>query len=986
MVPPPAGGGDKGAAAGTPPAAVTMASPGKTAAAGGSHPSDHEQRLQQEGDVRQQQQDEQQQHEQQQASGNRSDATAAGQAAAPAKRRGKRSGASYHQTFLPTSRAFLKELTPSNLNGKDILIPNWLYHVWAKEVGFPAGGDAGDGPAALKLTCPTSGRSWEVGLGPHMGGMRLRQAATVRDMLQVLRARIGGGMLFTMEEEQPDLSYFSMAVRVFPRWSCKDPAPVELPGEPVSVSTSRRPGERSVPQPRVVPRPATSSHKRKRRGAGEQWDSGSEAEQSDEEEGMLGGAMVVDGPSGLARSRRNGAGSRLAALLHHPSPELSTSEQSGSEEGEEEEGEEEEGEGEQEESEEEWAQQQAWDVCRTIVRSLLAHSDVKLYFGEPVKEQFAPGYYQQISRPMDLGTVLAKLARGAYESVYDLQDDVRLVFGNCRKYNSQGHPVRQLGDATAQQFERLWRLKRVEQLWLQQQGPGSGSEPDDDDEMSAPGIGAFVTWGGSGWMAEATYGAAEGEPTRVRVRGLASAKQAEEAADLLALWCWQQQDPQARQACMSRARLGGSVAPAGLPGLYRDFREYAVSAGPGRMPRVWALAQLPRAHHVERYVRLAFKVKPPPRNAGSLASGAASDAPSEPAAPRQSPDGDSFEDDDDDDDDAVAALMAVAKQAAEGRALGLEDSEDDAAAAGSPSQAGEAGAGAALAAADDQEEGQEQQAQQQRQQEQEQRGHDQQQQQTGTASVREQQPASGQPAQPPASPAARPAAAAPAPLADGGASAASAALAESSRAAAQRWLQRAQASFAAPLDPAEADPQRRLLPLQCLVLAGYGGEALQAAVERWAAVPGASQEDVYDMAALAVHAGEGGCQGLEEDLRMVDLGGASPARAAPAEGAVAGGGAAQPFAAAALRRMQERAVQAFAEAGQDSSGMLAALRRVATMKWGGQLLKDTVLQWASLPVRQQQAAFDALLVATAHEAWQHVEARLRLALEVSQQE
>lgn len=36
--------------------------------------------------------------------------------------------------------------------------------------------------------------------------------------------------------------------------------------------------------------------------------------------------------------------------------------------------------------------------------------------------------------------------------------------------------MRRLGDATAQHFERLWRQKRVEQLWEQQEGSGSGSE------------------------------------------------------------------------------------------------------------------------------------------------------------------------------------------------------------------------------------------------------------------------------------------------------------------------------------------------------------------------------------------------------------------------------------------------------------------------------------------------------------------------------
>ncbi len=41
------------------------------------------------------------------------------------------------------------------------------------------------------------------------------------------------------------------------------------------------------------------------------------------------------------------------------------------------------------------------------------------------------------------------------------------------------------------------------------------------------------------------------------------------------------------------------------------------------------------------------------------------------------------------------------------------------------------------------------------------------------------------------------------------------------------------------------------------------------------------------------------------------------------------------------------------------------------------------MRWPSLPAEQQQAAFDALLVAAAQGAWQQMEARLRLALEVS---
>lgn len=43
-----------------------------------------------------------------------------------------------------------------------------------------------------------------------------------------------------------------------------------------------------------------------------------------------------------------------------------------------------------------------------------------------------------------------------------------------------------------------------------------------------------------------------------------------------------------------------------------------------------------------------------------------------------------------------------------------------------------------------------------------------------------------------------------------------------------------------------------------------------------------------------------------------------------------------------------------------------------------------MLRWPSLPAERQQALFDALLVAAAQGAWQQMEARLRLALEVLQ--
>ncbi len=118
---------------------------------------------------------------------------------------------------------------------------------------------------------------------------------------------------------------------------------------------------------------------------------------------------------------------------------------------------------------------------------------------------------------------------------------------------------------------------------------------------------------------------------------------------------------------------------------------------------------------------------------------------------------------------------------------------------------------------------------------------------------------------------------------------------------------------------------------------------LQEVVEHWTAIP--NQEEVHDLALLAVGQGESGCRGLEEDLRLMGLGCGSLARTAGGAAADASAGGAEqpallpPSAAAALQRMQDRAVLAFAEAGQDSDSMLVALRKLATAKWGGQLLK-----------------------------------------------
>jgi hypothetical protein len=56
-------------------------------------------------------------------------------------------------------------------------------------------------------------------------------------------------------------------------------------------------------------------------------------------------------------------------------------------------------------------------------------------FLRPVTEEEAPGYYDEIALPMDLGTVETKLRSGQYQSPRAWQADLRLMVANALQYN-----------------------------------------------------------------------------------------------------------------------------------------------------------------------------------------------------------------------------------------------------------------------------------------------------------------------------------------------------------------------------------------------------------------------------------------------------------------------------------------------------------------------------------------------------------------------
>ncbi|KAM0921913.1 hypothetical protein ACQ4PT_006548 [Festuca glaucescens] len=66
-------------------------------------------------------------------------------------------------------------------------------------------------------------------------------------------------------------------------------------------------------------------------------------------------------------------------------------------------------------------------------------------------------YHAVIRSPMDLGTVKASLAAGAYRSHEAFADDVRLTFNNALRYNPVGHEVHRSAGNLLANFEGLYK-------------------------------------------------------------------------------------------------------------------------------------------------------------------------------------------------------------------------------------------------------------------------------------------------------------------------------------------------------------------------------------------------------------------------------------------------------------------------------------------------------------------------------------------------
>lgn len=88
------------------------------------------------------------------------------------------------------------------------------------------------------------------------------------------------------------------------------------------------------------------------------------------------------------------------------------------------------------------AKKEGFHELYKIVCSIISRQE-SLVFREPVDWKYLGlvDYPDIVKRPMDLGTIKAKIETEKYDSIEEIAQDVRLVWSNCMLYNRDGSEV-----------------------------------------------------------------------------------------------------------------------------------------------------------------------------------------------------------------------------------------------------------------------------------------------------------------------------------------------------------------------------------------------------------------------------------------------------------------------------------------------------------------------------------------------------------------
>ncbi|KAL4430143.1 hypothetical protein ABPG77_004925 [Micractinium sp. CCAP 211/92] len=270
--------------------------------------------------------------------GRKKDAAAAVADSGGGSRPGSVVGHRGKSTFKATSCAWLKLITKGNLQpsaglAPRVYLPFGVYWFWVDRLpGAEAMASEADAPRAMRLAHAESGAAWHVPLLRTDDGMQLQPAA-LRPMFDQLGVQIDSSLLIELREEECSLAGgFVATVRLVGRG---EPQP-DLPGSPIGLP--RHPATASGLQA-CKKRKGTHTSSRQERATGDgggdtatgggrgrasaeayEWDDAWDERSDADVSFSLPAGQPVDGPA-AGRSRRRGAGSRLASILRQEVPE-----------------------------------------------------------------------------------------------------------------------------------------------------------------------------------------------------------------------------------------------------------------------------------------------------------------------------------------------------------------------------------------------------------------------------------------------------------------------------------------------------------------------------------------------------------------------------------------------------------------------------------------------------------------------------------------
>mmetsp|Transcript_34347 Transcript_34347/g.55457 ORF Transcript_34347/g.55457 Transcript_34347/m.55457 type:complete len:594 (-) Transcript_34347:76-1857(-) len=93
--------------------------------------------------------------------------------------------------------------------------------------------------------------------------------------------------------------------------------------------------------------------------------------------------------------------------------------------------------------------------CVQILFDVMSTKEAAL-FNKPVQAKHAPGYFDKIKRPLDLGTIFSNLKDGIYPTAHQVRKDVTLVWKNCLTYNGADSDITHIAEVLAMQFDEMF--------------------------------------------------------------------------------------------------------------------------------------------------------------------------------------------------------------------------------------------------------------------------------------------------------------------------------------------------------------------------------------------------------------------------------------------------------------------------------------------------------------------------------------------------